>query len=292
MIVCNRYRRIVERVKPDIVISFLPEPCMVSGLYRKRNGISLIGSERCNPYYQYRNAVYKFLCNLFYSKADRFVFQTEGARDFFQKHIRENSCIIGNPVRELQLPVVSLSKKEKIAAVGRFTPEKNYPLLISSWNRVHDAHPEFELVIYGRYEESDEAIIMIKELNLEDSITLAGQVDNVEELINTCYAFVLTSSSEGMPNALMEAMSIGLPVVATDCPSGGPRQLIDNGVNGILVPNKDEDAVVTALIKLIEEPHYAEKLGDKAREICTEYSDDVIVNKWIDLIEKIAVRGK
>jgi len=286
--VCRGYYRMVKKLQPDVILCFLPEPCFIAGLYRDILKIPVIGSERGNPYYQFGNPVYKFLGNWLYGKADGFVFQTQGAKEFFNKKVRENSVIIGNPVTHEELPVVAMSERKKeIVAVGRFTAEKNYPLLFRAWKEVFKKHPDFRLRIYGKYEKDSDEVKLIDRLGLSESIILAGPTDDIRQKINDAYAFVLTSFSEGLPNALMEAMSIGLPVVATDCPSGGPGQLIKDGVNGLLVENRNEKAVADGINKLIDAPELAERLGRNARETGDVYAEDKIADAWIRYVESI-----
>ena len=288
--VCKLYYKHIKKESPDIVISFLPEPCFIAGIFRKRLNVPLIGSERGNPNIEFSNRTLRAIGNYLYSKADGFVFQTEEARDFFNKKVSNKSLVIGNPITINKSEEIRIEERRKeIVAVGRFTYEKNYQLLIRAWRGVHRRFPEYTLHIYGRYEPECKEVNLIKRLKLEDAIVLEGQVENVAESIKNAYAFVMTSSSEGMPNALMEAMALGLPVVATDCPSGGCRELIQNEYNGLLVDNKNQKAVENAITYLIDNPKTAERLGDKAREIADKYSEEKIVGEWIKCIEQVVI---
>ena len=114
-----------------------------------------------------------------------------------------------------------------------------------------------------------------------------GQVDDILERIKDASVFVLSSVSEGMPNALMEAMALGLPVVATDCPTGGPRQLIQNGENGLLVENQNEAALADAVLKILSDENLSQKLSKNARKITEEYSKEKICAQWSSYILKV-----
>lgn len=284
---CRKYYAFVKKRKPDIIICFLPEPCFIAGLYREKLGIPIIGSERGNPDDEFKNPLYRIAGNWLYAKADGFVFQTEGARDFFCSRVRGKSAIIGNPVAYEKLPDVPVAERKKeIVAVGRFAPEKNYPLLIRAFAKAVKCRPGYKLRIFGRYREDDEAVQLIHRLGLSGHVFLEGEVENVREKIYRSYAYVLTSLSEGMPNALMEAMAAGMPVIASDCPSGGPAALIKNGVNGLLFENGNEDAAARAIIRLIDSPQLAERLGAQAGKIQDEYAEAKIADMWTRYIRK------
>lgn len=287
-LLCRKYRQVIKQIDPDIIITFLPEPCFIAELCKKKVGKPIIGSERGNPYYRYRLPIYKMLALRLYPKSDGFVFQTEGAREYFDRKLQEKSVIIGNPVsipdQFRQLPE---RRVKEIVSVGRFTPEKNYPLLLKAFQKVAEQADDFALKIYGKVDESLKLAELSKDLGIEDKVFFMGQVDDILDRIRNASVFVLSSMSEGMPNALLEAMAIGLPVVATDCPSGGPRQLICNGENGLLVPNDDVDALADAILKIIGDVDLNNKLSENALKIAYEYSEDKICNQWKEYIDKV-----
>jgi glycosyltransferase involved in cell wall biosynthesis len=286
--VCREYKKYIEKIRPDVIISFLPEPCIVASLMRKKLGITVIGSERSNPYYQYKNSFMKWLVNVMYSRLDGFVFQTEGAREYFNRKLRNKSAVIGNPlnVKEL-IGKERTPRRKEIVSVGRFTPEKNYPMLVNAFDKVHEKNRDAILKIYGCIDKTIGLEKLISSAGLEESIQLMGEVNNVQEEIRDAGMFVLSSKSEGLPNALMEAMALGLPVIATDCPSGGPRQLIRNGCNGLLVENDNSDALAEAIMTLINDEQLADKLGNEAKKVSVEYGIDNVCRQWSAYINKV-----
>jgi glycosyltransferase involved in cell wall biosynthesis len=287
-VLCKKYKKYIEKIHPDVIISFLPEPCIIASLMRKQLGIALIGSERSNPYYQYKNRFMKLLINIMYSRADGFVFQTEGAKEYFNRKIQDKSVIIGNPLEDkLILGNKRTPRRREVVCVGRITPEKNYLMLVKAFAKVHKKNPDIILKIYGHKDKSIGLEDLINSEGLEGTIRLMGEVNNVQEEIRDAGLFVQSSKSEGMPNALMEAMALGLPVIATDCPSGGPRQLIKNGYNGLLVENDNPDALADAIITLINDDDLADKLGNEAKKIGIEYGIDNICAQWNTYIDKI-----
>lgn len=284
----KQYRQVVEKINPDVIVTFLPEPCFIAELYKKKVGKVLIGSERSNPYFQYQTKMYKLLTSWLYPKSDGFVFQTEGARNFFGKKLRKKSVVIGNPVSIPEsLKQLPEKREQEIVSVGRFTYEKNYPLLLKAFKKVVEKTNGYVLRIYGKVDKSLKLEELSKELGISDRVFFMGQVDDILEQIRNASVFVLSSMSEGMPNALMEAMAIGLPVVATDCPSGGPRQLIRDEENGLLVQNNDEDALAAAIIRIIENKQLSHKLSVNALKIADEYSEMKICQQWKEYIDKV-----
>lgn len=288
LFLCKKYSKAMKNIEPDIIIALLPEPCIIAGLCKKKVGKVLIGSERGNPYFQYQSPVYKRLVLSLYPKSDGFVFQTEGAREYFGRKLQKKSTVIGNPVsipdEFRQLPE---SRVKEIVSVGRFTPEKNYPLLLKAFQKVAEQADGYVLKIYGKVDENLKPAELSKELGIEEKVFFMGQVDDILAQIRNASVFVLSSMSEGMPNALLEAMAIGLPAVATDCPSGGPRQLISDGENGLLVPNDDADALATAILRIIGDEDLSHKLSENALKIVDEYSEEKICAQWKTYIDKV-----
>lgn len=285
---CREYVNAMKHINPDIVITFLPEPCFIAELCKRKAGKVLIGSERGNPYFQYQSPVYKRLVSWLYPKSDGFVFQTEGAREYFGRKLQKKSTVIGNPVsipdEFRQLPE---KRVKEIVSVGRFTPEKNYPLLLKAFQKVAKQADGYVLKIYGKVDENLKLAELSKELGIEEKVFFMGQVDDILAQIRNASVFVLSSMSEGMPNALLEAMAIGLPAVATDCPSGGPRQLISDGENGLLVPNDDVDALAAAILRIIGDEHLSHRLSENALKIADEYSEEKICDQWKTYIDKV-----
>lgn len=114
-----------------------------------------------------------------------------------------------------------------------------------------------------------------------------GASDSLEKDLTDAAVFAFSSDWEGLPNALMEAMALGLPIVATDCPCGGPRTIMTNEVDGLLIPIKDQKAMEDGINRLIEDPDLAQKLGRNARKIAERANDEAIYEQWRDYIEQL-----
>jgi glycosyltransferase involved in cell wall biosynthesis len=155
---------------------------------------------------------------------------------------------------------------------------------------LHEEHPEYVLKIVGdaSNEEGTHVVETIKQkahiYNLKDSIILKPFSPNVHEEILEDAMYVNTSDYEGISNAMLEAMAIGLPVICTDCPVGGAKATIENDINGILVPVGDAESVYNAMKKIIEDKEFARNISKEATNLRDKISLDNIARKWMELL--------
>ena len=166
-------------------------------------------------------------------------------------------------------------------------------MLLKAFIEVHRKHPDYILKIYGgdSFDGTKEILEgIIAENQAEDYIQLMGASNSLEKELTNAAVYAFSSDWEGLPNALLEAMALGLPIVATDCPCGGPRTVMQDGVNGLLIPIKDQKALEDGINKLIENPEYGEQLGEKAREIANIANAKAIFEQWRDYIEEICTK--
>ena len=287
-----RYLRdFLKEEKPDILIPFARK-----ALYRGLTAayfikIPVLISVRTDPAGHYEELSDKIQIPLLFPRADGCVFQTEGARAFFAPRLQENSRIILNPIHEKYIGVPSpVQRTRTVVQSGRLVDFKNQPMLLRAFARVHARHPDYDLKIYGgdSFDGTREILEnLLDELGARDYIRLMGASDSLEKDLADAALFAFTSDWEGLPNALMEAMALGLPIVATDCPCGGPRTIMTDGVNGLLIPVGDEQALVDGINRLIEDPALAERLGAEARKIADRANGHAVFEQWRDYIEEL-----
>ena len=264
-------RRFMKKEKPDVVVAFTR-----GVLYRALaagigTGIPVVISVRTDPVGHYDKKADKLRIPLLFPHAAGCVFQTEGAKAFFAPYLQENSRIILNPLNPKYVGVPEPAVRTKnVVQSGRLVDFKNQPMLIRAFLKVHEKHPDYTLKIYGPDSKDGTKEILesiIHENHAEDFVKLMGGSNTLEKDLADAALYAFSSDWEGLPNALMEAMALGLPVVSTDCPCGGPKTLIEDGVNGLLVPIMDEKAMTDGILRLIEDRELAERLGREARKI-------------------------
>lgn len=280
----KRLKEVIKNNKIDIAISFLPEPSYRLMMVKNKK-LKTIISDRNDPNIEYNSLFQKIITKLLYKKSNGFVFQTEDAKKWFSDKIQERSVVIPNPInKDFICKPYSGQRENVIVTVGRLTEQKNHKLLIDAFINIHKKYKDYKLYIYGEGSLRDELSEIIKSNMLEDSIKLMGNVDNVKESIYKSKMFVLTSDYEGMPNALMEAMALGIPCISTRCPIGGPEFLINNGENGLLIGVGNSEELQGAILKLIEKKDLSEKIGKNANRICDILNPTIINNRWKEYI--------
>lgn len=295
-----RLRKCIEREKPDIVISFCAKANFRSAFCMTGMKIPLLVSVRNNPVEDYAN--HRLSKWYMEKKAKGCVFQTPDARDFFSERLRKRSRIIYNPLSEAFIEKVGVNAENKtisgdltireIVSVGRISSQKNHMLLIKAYHRICGKYPETILKIYGKKQEEqayNEITAYINKNNLNNRVFLMGQTDNVQDKISGAVLFVLSSDYEGMPNALIEAMVLGLPVISTDCPCGGSRMLIEDGVNGKLVAVNDVEKMAQTMDYMLDLQNHSEaaEMGKRARGIMDLVNPQKVCSQWEDYIRDL-----
>lgn len=292
----HNLRKILRQEKPDVVLSFCAKANYRALMAATATGIPVIASVRNDPKKDYVGTSKSIMNKLFLNKAAGCVFQTEEAQEFFDEVLQKKSMIICNPVNEKYLKATRKVPEKKIVCVGRLVAQKNQMLLVNAFEKILERYADYHLYLYGdgSDDECKEELLQYvgsKEITLQDKksqtkiklgkyIHFMGLSSTLEKDMADAAMFVLPSNYEGMPNALMEAMALGLPVISTDCPCGGSRYWIEPGVTGQLVPVKDVDSMAEAIEYYIQNPVRAAEMGAKARQRLHEATVDKIFEQW------------
>lgn len=284
-------REFMLKEKPDVLIAFAQKALYRALSAEKGTGVPVVFCVRIDPVGNYDSFVDTCVLKTLLPRAAGAVFQTGQQRDFFRKFWKDNACVILNPVNSKYLNVPKPEKREKIVVNdARLVDFKNQALLIDAFHKVHEKHPDWKLEIWGPDSHDGTKEILekkIRDYHAEDSVKLCGGSDELEKIIPRAGVYAYSSDYEGMPNSLIEAMVMGMPVVSTDCPCGGPAEIIQDGVNGLLVPIKDVDALAGGINRLIEDRDFAEKLGSEARKLESRCRVDLIYQQWHDYLEEV-----
>ncbi|MFQ8599375.1 MAG: glycosyltransferase [Oscillospiraceae bacterium] len=199
-------------------------------------------------------------------------------------HACRRKEVIPNPVKD-GLPERHTGARDcRIVSFCRLEPQKNLPLLIGAFEKFLQSHPQYALFIYGKGEEKQRLTELVREKNLAESVHFLDFQSDLHQQIVDSAMFVLPSNYEGLSNSMLEAMSIGLPCICTDCPIGGAQMMIQSGENGLLVPVGDEEAMLAAMTRIADDPAFAERLSANASKVRDELSASHILSRWEKLL--------
>ena len=272
-------RKHIRDGKPDVVLSFAARiniivQAVCLGLNQK-----IIVSERNDPKCDGRSVFVRCLTKLLYPLAHCVVFQTKRAASYFKG--LKNTVIIPNPI---EVAVYANKEKQtKIVNVGRLTLQKNQKMLIKAFFEIHKKYPEYSLEIYGEGELRAELQALIKQLELDEKVFLMGNQKNIHERICDAQIFVLSSDYEGLSNALLEAMVMGLPCISTTC--AGSDEVICDGENGILIQVGDGRALEEAMEALIKDKTLCQKISENSRKSSETVKKENVTKQWMKIIE-------
>ncbi len=282
-----RLSRYMKKQSVDAYVVMLPA---TTELMLRLSGLTkapIIMSERADPKV-YSKKTQKALIKAC-RKVDGVVFQTEEVRAWYEPYLKNVSHnIIPNAINPSFIRKPYEGEREMvIVGAGRLSGQKNFSLLISSFARIAKKFPEYKLVIYGKGSLLEHLQNLAKEKGVGDRVEFPGYVPDMPERLEKASMFVLSSDYEGMPNALMEAMSLGIPCVSTDCGGGGARFLIEDGENGLLVPQNDEEKMAEAMEQILSDEAFAKKIGTNARELQETLAPEKIYGEWEKFILKV-----
>ncbi len=277
-------RKYSKKNQIDFLICMLPLELIVAVIATFGLSTKVIGSERSNPMIKRLNPAIEFFKKISIYLSDGYVFQTNGVKNLYSPSIQNKSVVIQNAVETKD--VSKCVDINKIVCVGRLEESKGYDIAIKAFKKSLEKNPNIYMEIYGDGKLHDNLNDLINELGLSDKITLKGNVQNVGNFINNAAVFLFCSRYEGMPNALLEALSLGIPVISTDC-KFGPSELIVDGYNGFLCKVDDYNEISKKMNILLSDSTVSNKFRNNAVQICKTNSPQVISQKWLDYMNKL-----
>jgi len=282
-------RRMVKQLSPDIVLSMPEEIGIFVIVAMLGTRIPVVVSERNNPWVMPNKKITRLLRRMAYPFAKGLIFQTEQAASFFPQKQQKKGIVLPNPLDCSRLPEVFDGERKKVVVgAGRLDSQKNFPLLIRAFAKFYETHPEYQLVIYGEGGKRQELEALATSLLPCYAWSMPGRVENLPCHIAFCEIFVLSSDYEGVPNVLIEAMAVGTPCVSTDCAPGGAAALIDDSINGLLMPIGDEASLVAGMCYMADHPDKAKQMGQKATEIRKKLDAKKVTADWLAYLTKCA----
>jgi len=279
-----KLRKTIIDLRPFKIISFLSNVNIYTLIATYHLEIPIIISERNDPNKEPSKFYLRLLRKVTYKWAETLVLQTNQSLNFFQNY-PINKVIIRNPIDPYIRFTCEKDRSDTIYTVARLTKQKNLFLLIDAFIEISKKHTSYMLDIYGEGELRNPISDYIKANNFCEKIQLKGFQENIYDRIVCNKLFVLSSDYEGLPNSLIEAMALGIPSISTDCPIGGPGELIDNFENGILVQVNDKEGLINAIDILLTDNELSEKLSRNSKKIHKILDLDVIINEWKKIIE-------
>ena len=283
--------RYIKKEQFDVAIAFLSASqlrlyCACLGTKTKS-----LFSQRGDPYSNFKGLKAR-LINLLndwaFTHADALVFQTQQAMHYYGTSVCHKSVVIPNPINPLKRTEARAGNiTKRIVNVGRLDIwQKRQDILIDAFWKICKEYPDYILEFYGDGVDDQQLKSMAKN---NAQIRFMGKTSNVAEAIQNAAMFVLSSDFEGIPNALLEAMSLGLPCISTDCSPGGAALLIQNKVNGLLIQRGNADDLAKAMKYLLDNQDKAESMGREALKVVNTYSEERIKNMWLSFLEKIMI---
>lgn len=282
------FRKFVKYEKPFAVLSFLAPFNILTLVALWGSRVPVFIANRSDPFHDAPNRIWRVVRDIIYRSAVGISVQSLANKLYFSEHLQCKITVIYNPVF-IDSDLIGISqkipKKHTIVSVGRLSRVKNQELLLRVFKRIHVKYPDYQLIIYGEGDYRSKLEKEICNLQLKACVFLPGAYPDVLSKIISAEIFVMTSDYEGMSNALIEAMALGLPVISTKV--SGAVDLINDGVNGKLISVGNEEELEIALLDWLENKEKAIQCGEKASAIADKLRLDQIVLEWLKFMRFI-----
>jgi N-acetylgalactosamine-N,N'-diacetylbacillosaminyl-diphospho-undecaprenol 4-alpha-N-acetylgalactosaminyltransferase len=294
--------RLIRRHSARIVLSFIEQANIINIMASYITGQQAVISQRTNPRQQYEGKgllgkIISQTSGRLYPKAARIIAVSNGIKEIIVSDYKldvRRIKVIPNPVDIASMG--KMSKKEPSIAlpgdyllhVGRLNVKtKAHDILLNAFKKLHSFHPDLKLILVGDGPDKKQIEVMVKNLDLDKSVILAGWRENVYAFMARAKALVLCSRYEGWPNVLVEAMACGCPVIATDCQTG-PREILDDSKYGLLVPVDDPEALAHSVEKLLADESRRAYFQEQARKRAHDFDLEQIGPKYVNILQSIA----
>lgn len=285
----QRLRTTIKAIMPDYVIPFMFSVARCVDIATIGLHVNVLQSIRINPSLGPASRIQRMQRDHLVYKSKASFVQNESQKNYFNKSAQHKIYVLYNPVSDdlFEIKPTFQNDMYTICSVGRLESQKNFKLLIDSFEETFAENERVILQIYGEGSQKESLREHIASKSSAHRIHLMGRNNDIARVYENSDLFVLPSDYEGMPNALIEAMACGLPCISTNCPTG-PSDLIDNGINGILVPVGNKRKMSEALQNMYQKRDIAKQMGEKARQtIMKKCRAENIAQQMISICESI-----
>jgi glycosyltransferase involved in cell wall biosynthesis len=302
--VFNNVRRLyalrdaLRRIQPDVTLSMMNTANVHLALVGGGVGGCRIGSERTYPPAATSGRLWSLLRRLSYRRLDAVVAQTAQAADWLHRHAGcTHVPVIPNPVAwplarhdpHIDVQAHLKAGRNTVLAVGRLAPEKQFNHLVAVFGELASRYAHWDLVILGEGQERGILESQVFALGLRGRVHLPGRAGNPGDWYVAAQLFVMCSAYEGFPNTLVEALAAGLPAISYDCDTG-PRDVIRDGVDGLLVPANDQAGLKAAISRLMADSAERNSMAEKAVQVRERFALRCISKQWDELLQSLLDR--
>jgi glycosyltransferase involved in cell wall biosynthesis len=275
-----RLRRALRTANPAVAVSFVAQTSILTIIAALGLNMRAVVSERNDPRRQSLGPIWNFLRRVVYPWADLVTANSRGALDTLADFVaRDQLLYVPNPLTPPPASEAMVLAAPTILTIGRLSHQKAHDVLLKAFAIFCKSHLDWRLAIMGEGQKKASLLALTAELGIMNSVDWIGTQSDPYTWLQAARIFVLVSRHEGSPNALMEAMSCGLPCIISDG-SPGPLELIENEVSGAVVPLENPVALASALAQLADDPVLAKRLGDAARERVKSFDPSVVMGVW------------
>lgn len=278
-------REYSHQYNPNVVIPFMTAVYCVTILSLIGTSIPIIASERNDP--RKTPWIRKIFRMILLPLVNILIVQTTGIKDYFPKFIKKRTIVIYNPVSDQVFNLPTPQKENRIISIGKLYPQKNQKMLIEAFSKVSEKFKDLELFIYGEGPLRQQLTELIQKYKLEGRVYLPGIDDSIIGKMNNSKLFCMTSNYEGMSNALIEAVCVGLPIITTDV--SGAKEIINNGVNGEIVGVGEKDEFAATISRLLSDEDKMNRYSEVNRNKAGLFKKRSIVDQWENVIKKVVI---
>jgi GalNAc-alpha-(1->4)-GalNAc-alpha-(1->3)-diNAcBac-PP-undecaprenol alpha-1,4-N-acetyl-D-galactosaminyltransferase len=281
-------RRAITQTSPHAVVGFSASTSVLTLVATRGLRVPVIACERNDPWRRPIGTAWEKLRRWSYSWAACLVVQTERARSYFPPALQHKIRVIPNPVNPAAAGLALAPRKDRhtVIAMGRLIELKGFDLLVRASAKVLPHRPCWSLEIWGDGPLRSALDTLVDGLGLRGRVRMPGRTDQPYEKMQAADLFVLPSRSEGFPNALCEAMACGLPVISFDCPNG-PREIVRDGIDGVLVPPEDVDGLAAAMDRLMADESERRRLATRAPQVLARFGTPQVMAVWEETIQQV-----